>query len=116
MLLSSDDKKTNEPAPPLGTDEQIEHSHKFNDAREHCARARIVEAEAEAVEIENSRSRFRLVREKIHLGLGVVLFASLIVAAICLFVLGERAGAAYLLGGGSGIGGIGAVMRRTQGG
>jgi hypothetical protein len=115
MLLSSGDKKTNEPDLPLGTDEQIEHSHKVNDAREHCAQARILEGEAEAVEIENSRSRFRLFREKVHLALGFVLLAALIVAATCLFILGERTGAAYLLTSGSGVGGAGTIMRRLQG-
>jgi hypothetical protein len=60
---------------------------------------------AERGRIFNERARFELAREKLYLGLGLLLVALLMSAAIVLWASGQEDSALYLLGS-SGIGGV----------
>jgi hypothetical protein len=69
--------------------------------------------EADALRISNESSEFRLVREKIYLAIGLVLLVFLIIGAIGLYLLGQKPEAVYLLASGSGVGGVGIILKQA---
>jgi hypothetical protein len=115
LLQPSDNKSSREPDLPLDTPEQIRHSLEVDAARESRASVRKTEGEASAIEIANKRASFALTKERTYLAVGLLLLSVFLICAVCLWAYGEKTSAVYLLGAGSGAGGVGgarAVFRQ----
>jgi hypothetical protein len=96
------------PEPSLASQEDVEASLERD-------RALTSRALRQREEIVNARQRFELRREKIYLGLELIVLAIAVLLAVVLWVRGKEAVSLVFLGGGASFGGLAALLHHRSG-